>query len=137
MKKTTLSGKTPSLLMEMGPRNTILMDSRMVTPVILIESALLRSYRVFSDWSSWPKQDIFGSANARQCFIASGNPTSLSDARVCTDAIKYDNLSKRDLAATHTNRGIILAAGGRTVSSTKGPQPSGADKGQFIENLYK
>ena len=55
----------------------------------------------------------FGSANATQCFIASGNPSSLLDARVCTNAIRHDNLSKRDLAATHTNRGIILAAGGK------------------------
>ena len=35
------------------------------------------------------------------------------DARVCTNAIRHDKLSRRDLAATHTNRGIILAAGGK------------------------
>ena len=35
------------------------------------------------------------------------------DARVCTNAIRHDNLSKRDLAATHTNRGIIFAVEGK------------------------
>ena len=67
---------------------------------------------LFSDWSFGQSKTSFGSANASQCFIASGNPSSLLDARVCTNAIRHDNLSKRDLAATHTNRGIILAAGG-------------------------
>ena len=65
-----------------------------------------------SAWSFGQSKTSFGSANATQCFIASANPSSLVDARVCTNAIRHDNLSKRDLAATHTNRGIILAAGG-------------------------
>ena len=65
---------------------------------------------LFSDWSFGQSKTSFGSANASQCFIASGNPSSLLDARVCTNAIRHDKLSRRDLAATHTNRGIILAA---------------------------
>ncbi len=66
-----------------------------------------------SAWSFGQSKTSFGSANATQCFVASANPSSLLDARVCTNAIRHDNLSKRDLAATHTNRGIILAAGGK------------------------
>ena len=64
-------------------------------------------------WSFGQSKTSFGSGNAAQCFFFSGNPSSLSDAKVCTDAIRYDDLSKRDLAATHTNRGIIRARSGK------------------------
>ena len=70
-----------------------------------------------SAWSFGQSKTSFGSANAAQCFLASGNPSSLSDAKVCTDAIRHDKLSKRDLAATHTNRGIILAAAGNLLQA--------------------
>ena len=76
------------------------------------KSLFLIALALCSAWSFAQSKTSFGSANATQCFIASGNPSSLLDARVCSNAIRHDNLSKRDLAATHTNRGIILAAGG-------------------------
>ena len=66
-----------------------------------------------STWSFGQSKTSFGSGNAAQSFIFSGNSSSLSDAKVCTDAIRYDDLSKRDLAATHTNRGIIRARSGK------------------------
>ncbi len=37
----------------------------------------------------------------------------------CTDAIRKDNLLLRDLAATHTNRGIIYAANGQLDRAMK------------------
>ena len=70
-----------------------------------------------SAWSFGQSKTSFGSANATLCFVASGNPSSLSDARACTEAIRHDKLSKRDLAATYTNRGIILAAGGNLLQA--------------------
>ena len=66
-----------------------------------------------SAWSFGQSKTSFGSANATQCYLASVNPSSLVDARVCATTIRHDKLSKRDLAATQTNRGIILAAGGK------------------------
>ena len=72
---------------------------------------------LYSSWSFGQSKTFFGSTNATQCFVASGNPSSLLDARVCTEAIRHDKLSKRDLAATHTNRGIVLAAGGKLLQA--------------------
>lgn len=55
----------------------------------------------------------FGSDNASRCYEESNAPFSTTGLRYCTDAIRNDNLVIRDLAATHTNRGIIYAANGR------------------------
>ena len=63
------------------------------------------------------KQDLFWFGKRDPVFCCQRQPIILSDARVCTDAIRHDKLSKRDLAATHTNRGIILAAGGNLLQA--------------------
>lgn len=55
----------------------------------------------------------FGSTNASRCYNESNAPFSDYGLRYCTDAIEKDDLLLRDLAATYTNRGIILAANGR------------------------
>ena len=52
----------------------------------------------------------FGSDNATRCYQKSNTPFSTHGIVFCTDAIRQDNLLLRDLAATHTNRGIIYAA---------------------------
>ena len=52
----------------------------------------------------------FGSNNATRCYQQSNTPFSTHGIVFCTDAIRQDNLLLRDLAATHTNRGIIYAA---------------------------
>ena len=52
----------------------------------------------------------FGSNNATRCYQQSNTPFSKHGIVFCTDAIRQDNLLLRDLAATHTNRGIIYAA---------------------------
>ena len=52
----------------------------------------------------------FGSNNATRCYQQSNTPFSTRGIVFCTDAIRQDNLLLRDLAATHTNRGIIYAA---------------------------
>lgn len=70
-------------------------------------------------WILGQGKTSFGSGNARQSVIFSGNSSSLSDTKAFTDAIRHDNLSKRDLAATHTNRGIILDAAGKLGQALK------------------
>jgi tetratricopeptide (TPR) repeat protein len=52
----------------------------------------------------------FGSNNATRCYQQSNTPFSTHGIVFCSDAIRQDNLLLRDLAATHTNRGIIYAA---------------------------
>ena len=54
----------------------------------------------------------FGSDNASRCYQESNSPFTDYGLRYCTEAIRYDDLLLRDLAATHTNRGIIYAANG-------------------------
>lgn len=55
----------------------------------------------------------FGSDNATRCYRESNTPFSTGGLRPCTDAIRTDDLTIRDLAATYTNRGIIYAANGQ------------------------
>ena len=52
----------------------------------------------------------FGSDNATRCYRESNTPFSTHGLTFCTEAIRNDDLLLRDLAATHTNRGIIYAA---------------------------
>lgn len=61
----------------------------------------------------------FGSDNATRCYQESNMPLAGSNVRHCTDAIRHDGLTLRDLAATHTNRGIIYAASGRYEKAMK------------------
>ena len=67
---------------------------------------------LFSNWAMGETKTSFGSSDANQCFHESNNPISLASTRICSRAIREDNLSRRDLAATYTNRGIIFAAHG-------------------------
>ena len=52
---------------------------------------------------------IVGSKIGADCYQAAliSHSYAPSDERVCTDAIKSETISRRDLAATHVNRGII------------------------------
>jgi tetratricopeptide (TPR) repeat protein len=61
----------------------------------------------------------FGSDNATRCYQESNTPFSTHGIVFCTDAIRKDNLLLRDLAATHTNRGIIYAANGQLDRAMK------------------
>ena len=98
----------------MGASDTILKLPTMIELTQLHRKIFfLSALTLCSTWSFGQSKTSFGSGNAAQCFFFSGNPSSLSDAKVCTDAIRYDDLSKRDLAATHTNRGIIRARSGK------------------------
>ena len=98
----------------MGARDTILKVLTMIELYCSYRKIFfLSALALSSTWSFGQSKTSFGSGNAAQCFILSGNSSSLSDTKVCSDAIRYDDLSKRDLAATHTNRGIIRAAAGR------------------------
>ena len=54
-----------------------------------------------------------GSTNASRCYQESNHPSSDYGLRFCNAAIKDDDLLTKNLAATLTNRGIILAANGR------------------------
>ncbi len=55
----------------------------------------------------------FGSDNATRCYRESNTPFSTGGLKFCTEAIRNDDLTIRDRAATHTNRGIIYAANGQ------------------------
>ena len=61
----------------------------------------------------------FGSDNATRCYQESNTPLSTGGIRYCTDAIRNDDLTLRDLAATHTNRGILYAANGQLDKAMK------------------
>lgn len=61
----------------------------------------------------------FGSDNATRCYRESNTPFSTHGLTFCTDAIRNDDLLLRDLAATHTNRGIIYAANGQLDRAMK------------------
>ncbi len=54
-----------------------------------------------------------GQTNAQRCFEESRYVLSMQGINYCADAIRQDELSKRDLAATYSNRGIIYAANGK------------------------
>ena len=64
-------------------------------------------------------KSTFGSDNATRCYQESTTPFSTGGIRYCTDAIRKDSLILRDLAATHTNRGIIYAANGQLDRAMK------------------
>ena len=61
----------------------------------------------------------FGSDNATRCYQESNTPFSTHGLTFCSDAIRNDDLLLRDLAATHTNRGIIYAANGQLDRAMK------------------
>ena len=61
----------------------------------------------------------FGSDNAMRCYEESNRPISAHGLMFCNDAIIKDDLLLRDLAATHTNRGIIYAANGQLDRAMK------------------
>ena len=61
----------------------------------------------------------FGSDDATRCYRESNTPFSTHGLTFCTDAIRNDDLLLRDLAATHTNRGIIYAANGQLDRAMK------------------
>jgi|TARA_B110000483_G_C18054825_1_gene488004 tetratricopeptide (TPR) repeat protein len=61
----------------------------------------------------------FGSDNATRCYRESNTPFSTHGLTFCTEAIRNDDLLLRDLAATHTNRGIIYAANGQLDRAMK------------------
>jgi tetratricopeptide (TPR) repeat protein len=61
----------------------------------------------------------FGSDNATRCYRESNTPFSTHGLTFCTDAIRNDDLLLLDLAATHTNRGIIYAANGQLDRAMK------------------
>ena len=53
-----------------------------------------------------------GKNDAMKCYEASIFPLSLNGTDYCTNAIRKGGLSKRDLAATYSNRGIIYSKNG-------------------------
>jgi tetratricopeptide (TPR) repeat protein len=58
-------------------------------------------------------QTTFGSTTAQSCYQVATFGTSFADMRACDDAIKTGELTRLDLAATYSNRGIIQASSGQ------------------------
>jgi len=64
--------------------------------------------------STWAADSILGPSNAYLCFEESRWAKSIHAVAYCDKAIAdNDLLSKRDLAATYSNRGIIYSANGQ------------------------
>lgn len=83
-------------------------------PVKQLTGLLVTLYMVTLSGSAVAQaKSSFGSDNATRCYRESNAPFSDYGLRYCNEAIREDNLLLRDLAATHTNRGIIFAANGR------------------------
>jgi tetratricopeptide (TPR) repeat protein len=60
-----------------------------------------------------------GSTNAGKCYQASLFPYSNHGLRSCNEAISRDQLTKRDLAATYSNRGIIHMRNGNAKKALR------------------
>jgi tetratricopeptide (TPR) repeat protein len=58
-------------------------------------------------------QTIFGSSSAEACYQMSLLEARVANISPCDDAIKSGVLTRIDLAATYSNRGIILANSGQ------------------------
>ncbi len=78
----------------------------MINPVFIV--GLLWSTGIFAASST-----TLGSTDAQRCFDESRLPLSDYGLTYCDTAIKKGDLTRRDLAATLSNRGIILARNGR------------------------
>jgi tetratricopeptide (TPR) repeat protein len=63
-------------------------------------------------------QTIFGSSTAEACYQVAVMDSRLTDVGPCDDAIKTGDLTRVDLAATYSNRGIILANSGQLERAT-------------------
>ncbi len=57
-------------------------------------------------------QTVFGSTSAQDCYNKATNTPTRSDVGDCDNAIRTGDLSRLDLAATYSNRGIILSNNG-------------------------
>jgi tetratricopeptide (TPR) repeat protein len=82
---------------------------KLILPLILL----------FSSGAMAQAKTTFGSDNATRCYQESNMPFGGGGLRYCTDAIRNDDLTIRDMAATYTNRGIILAANGEYERAMK------------------
>ena len=58
-------------------------------------------------------ETIFGSSDAEACYRTATYGPRLADMGPCDDAIKAGGLTRADLAATYSNRGIIYASSGQ------------------------
>jgi tetratricopeptide (TPR) repeat protein len=68
---------------------------------------------VVASVSAHAAQTIFGSSSAEACYRAATVGPRLTELDPCDEAIKTGDLTRVDLAATYSNRGIILANGGQ------------------------
>ncbi len=71
---------------------------------------------------------VLGSTDAQRCFQESQVVVSMQGIRYCDNAIKEGELTRRDLAATYSNRGLIYAGNGELEQAL-------ADQNRAIEIL--
>ena len=62
---------------------------------------------------AWSTGTVFGATNAMACYEASQETASSSGLEPCNKAILQGDLNRRDLAATYSNRGVILSKMGK------------------------
>ena len=60
-------------------------------------------------------ETVFGPSSAQLCYeyATAGTPSARQAVETCTEAIKNESLSHRDLAASYSNRGMLQALRGR------------------------
>jgi tetratricopeptide (TPR) repeat protein len=63
--------------------------------------------------SAHAAEQVFGTSDAQACYEAATYSPKISSETSCDDAIKRGKLSRPQLAATYSNRGIILANHGQ------------------------
>ncbi len=62
---------------------------------------------------------LLNGSPARQCYLAAREPVDADMIETCTLAIQEQMLTPTDLAATYSNRGILLARAGRLRAALK------------------
>lgn len=88
----------------------------MKIPICSFLIALLWSSYLWSTAASSNSMQVIGASSiAQECYRLSAasaltGHASSSDVKVCNNAIRHGNLRKKDLIATHVNRGIIYVA---------------------------
>ena len=76
--------------------------------------SILISFVLVASLQARAAETVFGgNSEAAACYHAATVHPQTADVETCTAAIKDGNLSQQDLAATYSNRGIILANTGQ------------------------
>jgi tetratricopeptide (TPR) repeat protein len=82
-------------------------------PVLAVSFDAAAQGRPNSPADNAPRLVLSGNAQAQMCsshakLVADGKMSPAFAVETCTEALEVENLSVRDIAATHNNRGVVL-----------------------------